>query len=74
MASDDALPPKDKSSSRKGPVVLDIEALIREAYEIMKMRVEAEEGSTLESSPRGPDDEEEVASLGTKDKAYAKAE
>ena len=73
VASDNAMPSKEESSSQNGPVGLNIEALIREAYEIMKMRVEVEEGSIMESGSRGPDDKE-VTSSGTKDGAYAKAE
>ena len=51
----------------------DLEALIREAYEIVKSKIEAEEGSTMETSPRGSEDAEEEASLHTEAGAYVEA-
>ena len=39
---DGALPPKGENSKRKGSTVVDMEALIREAYESLKSQVEAE--------------------------------
>ena len=71
-ASDYSLPPNE-SSPRNSSVELDIEALVREAYKIVKAQLEAEEGSTMETGPRGSEDVEEDASLHTKDEAHAEA-
>ena len=73
MVSDYALPPEE-SSTCNGSEEYDLDALIREAYEIVKTKFEAEEGSTMESSMRGSEDAEEDTSLHTEDGAYAKAE
>ena len=53
---------------------LNIAALVREAYEIVKAQIEAEEGSTMETAPRGSKDVEEDSSLRTEDGAYVEAE
>ena len=74
MVSDYASPPTEESSSRNGSVELDIEALVREAYEILKTKVEAEEGSIMESGWRESKDVEEDVSLRTKGGAYVEAE
>ena len=68
-ASDYSLPPKE-SSPWNGSVELDIEALVREVYEIVKAQIEAEEGFIMESSTRGSEDEEEEASLHMEDGSY----
>ena len=71
--SDYALPPED-CSTRHGSEKRDLEALVREAYEIMKARIEAEEGSTMETGPSGSGrNAEEGTSSHTKDEAYAEA-
>ena len=59
---DDELPTKEEVSKHKGLVVLDMEALIREVYESLKEKAEAEEKVTIEPKPRQMMDEEEVAS------------
>ena len=46
--SDYASPPMEESSSQNGSVEFNIEALVREAYEILKTKIEAEEGSIME--------------------------
>ena len=43
---------------------------MREAYEIVEARIEAEEGFIAESSPSGSEDAEEGASLHIEDGAY----
>ena len=53
--SDYALPPEE-SSRRNGSEEYDLEALIREAYEIVKAKIEAEEGFITESAPSGSED------------------
>ena len=63
----------EESSTWIGSVELDIEALVREAYEIVEAQIEAEEGSTMKTGPRGSEDAEEEASLHTADGAYAEA-
>ena len=73
VASDYTLPPKE-SSTRNGLEEFDLEALVREAYEIAKAQIEAEERSTMESGMRGSEDVEEDTSLHTEDGAYAEAE
>ena len=73
VVSDFALPPEE-CTARNDTEELDIEALVREAYEIVKAQIEVEEGSTMETGPRGSEDAEEDASLHTKDEAYAEAE
>ena len=47
VASNDALPPKEESSSQNGLVVLNIEALVREAFGIMKAKIDEEERSDM---------------------------
>ena len=74
MVSDYALPPTEESSSQNGSMELNIEELVLEAYVIVKIKVDAEEGFIMESGSRGLKDAEEDASLRTKDEAYAKAE
>ena len=54
----------EESLARDGLEELDLEALIREAYEIVKAQIEAEEGSV---------ELEEDTSLCTKDGAYKEA-
>ena len=56
-ATDYALPPEE-SSTQIGSEELDIEALVREAYEIVEAQIEAEEGLIAESGPSGSEDEE----------------
>ena len=48
MVSDYSSPPTREISSQNGSVELDIEALAREAYEILNTKIEAEEGSIME--------------------------
>ena len=69
MVSDYALP-SEESSMRNDMEEYDLEELIREAYEIVKSKIEAEEGSTMETGPRGSEDAEEEASLHTEDGLY----
>ena len=52
MVRDYASTPNEERSLRDGLVELDIKALVREAYEIVEAQIEAEEGSTMETSPR----------------------
>ena len=68
-----ALLPKE-SSTRKGSEEFDLEALVREAYKILKMKVEADGGFIMELGPRGSEDAEEDASLCVEDGAYVEAE
>ena len=60
--------------SQSGWTVLDVEALIREVFEILKTKVKAEGGSTMESRTRRSEDGDEDTSLSTKDGAYEEAE
>ena len=53
---------------------LNIESLVRETYEILKMNVEAEEGSIMESGSRGSEDVEKDTYPRTEDRAYVEAE
>ena len=71
-ASDYALP-SEESSTCNGLEEFDLEALVREAYEIVKAQIKAEEGFVKELGPRGSEDAEEDASLHT-DGAYVEAE
>ena len=73
MASDYALP-SEESSTCNGLEEFDLEALVREAYEIVKAQIKAEEGFVKELGPRGSEDAEEDASLHTEDGPYAEAE
>ena len=73
VASDYTLPPEE-NSMRNGLEELDLEALVLEAYEIMKAHIEAEERSSMESGTRGSEDAEEDASLHMEDGAYVEAE
>ena len=73
MVRDYASPPTKESSLQSGLVELDIEASSREVYEIVEAQIEAEEGFTMGTGPRGLKDAEEDASLRTKDGAYAVA-
>ena len=50
--SDYVPPPTEESSSLNGSEELDIEALVWEAYEILKKKFEAKEGSIMESGSR----------------------
>ena len=59
---DDVLPPKEESLRRKGWMVHNMEALVREAYESLKLQVEAEGKIPTESKPRQMVDEEKVMS------------
>ena len=45
------LPPKEESLKREGSMVLDIEAFINEAYENLKVQVEAKENLIMEPKP-----------------------
>ena len=56
--SDYARPPEE-SSMRNDMEEYDLEAVIREACEIVKAKIEAEESSTMESGTRGSEDAEE---------------
>ena len=56
------LPPIEESSLWKDPMVHNIEALIREAYEILKMQVDTEGKPKTEPKSRQTKDEEEAAS------------
>ena len=47
-----APPPKEKSLKREGSTILDIEALIWEAYENLKVKVNVEKKLKMESKPR----------------------
>ena len=49
-ASGYALPPRE-SSMQTGSFEFDIEPLVRDAYDIVKAQIEAEEGSTMETGP-----------------------
>ena len=73
VASDYPLPPEE-SSTRNVFEEFDLEALVREAYKIVKAQIEAEERSTTELGTRGLEDTEEDASIRTEDGAYAEAE
>ena len=59
---DDVLPPKEESLRRKGWMVHNMEALVREAYESLKLQVEAEGKIPTEPKPRKMVDEEKFAS------------
>ena len=69
MVRDYASLPTEESSLRDGSVEFYIEALIREAYEIVKAQIEAREGSTMETGPRGSEDLEEDTSPRVEDGA-----
>ena len=69
--SDHTLPPEE-SSMHNGSEELDLEALIREACEIVKAQIEAEEGFTMETRPTGSEYAEDEASLRMEDGAYLK--
>ena len=73
MVSDYASPLTEESSSQDGSVELDIEALIEEAYELVKAQIKAEERSTIETGPRGLEDAEEDASPCVEHGAYVEA-
>ena len=47
----------------------DLEVIVWEAYEIVKSKIEADGGSTMETGPRGSEDAKEEASLHTADRA-----
>ena len=70
--SDYALPLKE-TSTRDGSEEYDLEALVWEAYEIVKSKIEADGGFIMELGPRGSEDAEEEASLHMEDGAYAEA-
>ena len=72
VVSDYALPPKE-SLTCNCLEEFDLEALVREAYEIVKAQIKAEEGSTMEMGLRRSKDAEEKASLHTEDGAYTEA-
>ena len=59
--SEYALPPEE-CSMRNDMEEYDLEALIREAYEIMEAQIKADRGFIMESGPRGSEDMEEDAS------------
>ena len=59
---DDMLLSKEEGLRRKGLMVHDMEALVREAYESLKLQVEAEGKIPTEPKPRVKVDEEKVAS------------
>ena len=63
----------EESLARDGLEELDLEALIREAYEIVKAQIEAEEGFTKEVGSRDSEGAEEDTSLRTEDGAYKEA-
>ena len=71
-----ALPPKEESLKMEGSTVLDIKALIREAYENLKVQVDAEEKLEMESKLRQIVIKEEETSqqMHTNDAANAKAQ
>ena len=52
--------------SQSGWTVLDVEALIREVFEILKTKVDAEERFDALSNSRGPEEGEEVVFMSTK--------
>ena len=68
--SDHALPPEERST-HNGLKELDLEALMREACEIVKSKIEAEEGFIAWiggcEGPSGSEDAEEEASLRVED-------
>ena len=69
--SDYALP-LEESSTHEGLEEYDLEALVWEAYEIVKAQIEAEEGFTMETRPTGSEYAEDEASLRMEDGAYLK--
>jgi hypothetical protein len=72
-ASGYALPP-ERSSTQAGSEELDLEALIREACELVRTQIKAEEGSVAESGPsESGRDAEDRGSRHTKDEAYGEA-
>ena len=73
MVGGDYALPLEESSTRDGLEEYDLEALIGEAYDIVKSHIEAEEGFIKKTGPRGSKDAEEDASLRTKDGAYVEA-
>ena len=73
IVHDYASPPTEESSPWNGLVELDIEALVREAYEIVEAQIEAKEGPTMETGPRGSEDKEEDASPRAEDRPYMEA-
>ena len=72
MVCDYALPPEE-SSPCNGLDEFNLEALIREVYEIVKAQIEAEEGFTKEVGSRDSEGAEEDTSLRTEDGAYKEA-
>ena len=73
VVSDYALPPEEGSTCN-GLEQFDLEALVSEAYKIVKAQIEAEEGSTMGTGPRGSEHAEENTSLYTEDRAYVEPE
>ena len=72
VVCDYALPPEE-SSPCNGLDEFNLEALIREVYEIVKAQIEAEEGFTKEVGSRDSEGAEEDTSLRTEDGAYKEA-
>ena len=66
-----APPPKEESLKMEGLTVLDIEDLIREAYENLKVQVDVEEKLEMESKPRRKvmEEEETFSQIHTNDAA-----